>query len=246
MFKIQKDKLGKIAAFLLVISFLVYIFFFSIDNLNYKIILQEKEKLILALFSTLYISIVTLLISLISGFIFYLFQNINNVFFRTLSKILREIIMGTPLLVMIFLIVYVFGIRIQIYNKTMLGIIALSLYMTPYMANSYEAAMSIITERQYLVMELYDFNFFQKYRYIILPQIIKPFLPSMINNLSIIIKGSALLKIISVGEIAYIITVISNKSYASIEGYLVMWIMYLIITIPLSLLASHFAKRFSV
>jgi ABC-type amino acid transport system permease subunit len=68
----------------------------------------------------------------------------------------------------------------------------------------------------------------------------------MINNLSIIIKGSALLKIISVGEIAYIITVISNKSYASIEGYLVMWIMYLIITIPLSLLASHFAKRFSV
>jgi His/Glu/Gln/Arg/opine family amino acid ABC transporter permease subunit len=246
LFKIQKDKLGKIAAFLLVISFLVYIFFFSIDNLNYKIILQEKEKLILALFSTLYISIVTLLISLISGFIFYLFQNINNVFFRTLSKILREIIMGTPLLVMIFLIVYVFGIRIQIYNKTMLGIIALSLYMTPYMANSYEAAMSIITERQYLVMELYDFNFFQKYRYIILPQIIKPFLPSMINNLSIIIKGSALLKIISVGEIAYIITVISNKSYASIEGYLVMWIMYLIITIPLSLLASHFAKRFSV
>lgn len=246
MFKIQKDKLGKIAAFLLVISFLVYIFFFSIDNLNYKIILQEKEKLILALLSTLYISIVTLLISLISGFIFNLFQNINNVFFRTLSKILREIIMGTPLLVMIFLIVYVFGIRIQIYNKTMLGIIALSLYMTPYMANSYEAAMSIISERQYLVMELYDFNFFQKYRYIILPQIIKPFLPSMINNLSIIIKGSALLKIISVGEIAYIITVISNKSYASIEGYLVMWIMYLIITIPLSLLASHFAKRFSV
>ncbi|MDC7249633.1 MAG: ABC transporter permease subunit, partial [Sphaerochaetaceae bacterium] len=147
---------------------------------------------------------------------------------------------------MIFLIVYVFGIRIQIYNKTMLGIIALSLYMTPYMANSYEAAMSIISERQYLVMELYDFNFFQKYRYIILPQIIKPFLPSMINNLSIIIKGSALLKIISVGEIAYIITVISNKSYASIEGYLVMWIMYLIITIPLSLLASHFAKRFSL
>ncbi|MCY1153058.1 MAG: ABC transporter permease subunit [Sphaerochaetaceae bacterium] len=246
MFKIQKDKLGKIAAFLLVISFLVYIFFFSIDNLNYKIILQEKEKLILALLSTLYISIVTLLISLISGFIFNLFQNINNVFFRTLSKILREIIMGTPLLVMIFLIVYVFGIRIQIYNKTMLGIIALSLYMTPYMANSYEAAMSIISERQYLVMELYDFNFFQKYRYIILPQIIKPFLPSMINNLSIIIKGSALLKIISVGEIAYIITVISNKSYASIEGYLVMWIMYLIITIPLSLLASHFAKRFSL
>ncbi len=230
----------------MVIIFFVYILFFSIDNLNYKIIFQDKEKLLLALLATLYISLLTLIISLVSGFIFYLFQNIKNVFFRTLSKILRETIMGTPLLVMIFLIVYVFGIRLKIYNKTVLGIIALSLYMTPYMANSYESAMSIISERQYLVMELYDFSLYQKYRYIIIPQIIKPLIPSMINNLSIIIKGSALLKIISVGEIAYVITVISNKSYASIEGYLIMWIMYLIITIPLSLIASHFSKRFSV
>lgn len=65
----------------------------------------------------------------------------------------------------------------------------------------------------------------------------------MINNLSSIIKGSALLKIISVSEISYMITVISNKNYASIEGYLVMWALYLVITIPLSLLAAYLGRR---
>jgi len=243
LFKNQKDKISKFSAFILVGVFLLYILFFSIKDLNYQLILEEKEKLILALISTLYISVTTLIISIITGFLFYLLNNSKSVFLKTLTSSIREIIMGTPLLVMIFLIVYVFGIRIQIYNKELLGIIALSLYMTPYMANSFESALSIIDERQYLVIKLYNFTFFQKYRYIILPQLIKPLLPSLINNLSIIIKGSALLKIISVYEIAYVITVISNKSYASIEGYLVMWIMYLIITIPLSLLASFLSKR---
>lgn len=51
------------------------------------------------------------------------------------------------------------------------------------------------------------------------------------------------MKIVSVSEISYVITVISNKSYAAIEGYLVMWVMYLIITIPLSLLASYIGRR---
>lgn len=145
---------------------------------------------------------------------------------------------------MVFLVVYVFGIRVDITNKELLGIIALSIYMIPYIANSFESAIEVISDKQFIVMDLYNFSFYQKYVYVIFPQIIKPLLPSLLNNLSNIIKGSALLKIISVSEIAYVITVISNKTYASIEGYLIMWIMYLIITIPLSLIAKYLAKRF--
>lgn len=72
----------------------------------------------------------------------------------------------------------------------------------------------------------------------ILPQMVKPLLPAFINHLSGIIKGSALLKVVSFPEIAYVITVIAAKNWASVEGYLVMWIAYLAVTIPLSLLAQ--------
>jgi ABC-type amino acid transport system permease subunit len=68
----------------------------------------------------------------------------------------------------------------------------------------------------------------------------------MLNNLSSIIKGSALLKIVSVSEISYTITVISNENYAVVEGYLIMWIMYLMITIPLSMLAKNIGRRYEI
>ena len=57
----------------------------------------------------------------------------------------------------------------------------------------------------------------------------KTMLPALINHLSGIIKGTALL--------------ISSKNWASVEGYLVMWMMYLIITIPLSILAQLIGRR---
>lgn len=243
MSKNQNNIKAFIISLFIVVAFLIYLIFFSIDNLNYMIFLNEKDNLIEALFSTLFISLITLFISLIGGFVFYILLHVKNNYIRYFAQIIREVIIGTPLLVMIFLVVYVFGIRANISDKQSLGILALSVYMIPYVANSFEAAIEIINEKQFIVMDLYNFSFFEKYVYVIFPQIIKPLLPSMLNNLSNIIKGSALLKIISVTEIAYVITVISNKTYASIEGYLVMWLMYLMITIPLSLIAKYLAKR---
>ncbi|SHH98299.1 polar amino acid transport system permease protein [Clostridium grantii DSM 8605] len=243
---INGELIQKILAYVIVIIAFGIILFTATDNLRYDLILKEMNLLVNALYTTLWVSVLTLIISMVSGFMFYVFMNSENAFLRTITNLMKEIVMGTPLLVMIFLVVYVLGVRLGINEKLALGILALTCYMTPYIANAYETASAVVDEDQYTVMNLYHFNGWQKYRYIIIPQMIKPLIPSMINNLSSIIKGSALLKIVSVSEISYIITVISNKSYAAIEGYLVMWVMYLIITIPLSLLARYVGRRFSV
>lgn len=236
--------LSKLGAYLL-----IFLIFFKIilnvsDHPNYNLILYQYSKLLRGFKITLIISIITLFISLISGFIFYILMENKNIFLNTFINIVKEIILGTPLIVMIFLVVYVFGVRIKITNKLILGIAALSFYMTPYIANSYKAGSAVISKEQKIIMELYNFNFYTKYKYIIIPQMIKPLIPLLINNFSSIIKGSALLKIISVTEISYMITVISNKNYAAIEGYIIMWIMYLSITIPLSLLANKIGRRY--
>jgi len=231
-------------AYGIIIAFFIFILLTATDSLRYDLILNERLKLVSALFTTLLISVITLFVSIISGFIFFLGMNSKNVFINTLVNGFKEVVMGTPLLVMIFLVVYVFGVKVGVNQKLILGTVALSLYMTPYIANSYKTASAVVDKDQHLVMDLYHFSLWQKYRYVIIPQMIKPIIPSVVNNLSSIIKGSALLKIVSVPETSYIITVISNKSYASVEGYLVMWVMYLIITIPLSLLASYLGRRF--
>ncbi|BDZ78335.1 amino acid ABC transporter permease [Claveliimonas bilis] len=234
-----------IAAFGIFAALILYILFHTTDNPRYHLILDERGMLLEALWNTLYISLISLVLCMAAGFLFYLLLNSRIQLIKAIAVIFREIIMGTPMLVMVFLMVYVFGNLIGVSDKVVLGITALTVYTMPYVANSYESAASVIDKDQYVVMELYHFSGVQKYLYVIFPQIAKPMLPALINHLSGIIKGSALLKIVSVPEISYVLTAISSKNWASIEGYLVMWLMYLIITIPLSVLAQYAGRRLS-
>ena len=234
-----------IAAFGIFAALILYILFHTTDNPRYHLILDERGMLLEALWNTLYISLISLVLCMAAGFLFYLLLNSRIQLIKAIAVIFREIIMGTPMLVMVFLMVYVFGNLIGVSDKVVLGITALTVYTMPYVANSYESAASVIDKDQYVVMELYHFSGVQKYLYVIFPQIAKPMLPALINHLSGIIKGSALLKIVSVPEISYVLTAISSKNWASIEGYLVMWLMYLIITIPLSVMAQYAGRRLS-
>ncbi len=216
---------------------------FSTDNPQYHLIFNSGELLLQAFWGTIYVSIVTLVGTLILGFVLFMMMRSKIVILRAISNVFNEIIMGTPLLVMIFLIVYVFGAVIGYNDKLILGIIALILYNAPYVANAYETTAAVVDNDQYTVMDLYQFKWYQRYIYIIIPQMIKPFIPSLINNLSSVIKSSSLLNIISITEITYIISTIAQRNFAFIEGYYVMWIMYLVVTIPLSLIAKYIGKK---
>ncbi len=239
------DSLQYIAVILIFTIIVGIALAFTIDDPRYDLILSSKSLLIKSFFTTIWISLVTLVGALIIGFALFVMLRSKITIIRAFAEVFNEIIMGTPLLVMIFLVVYPLGQVIAINDKLFLGILAMILYNSPYVANAYESTAAVVTPEQYIVMDLYQFKWYQKYLYVILPQMVKPFIPSLVNNLSSVIKGSALLNIIAVGEITYISTVISNRTYAVIEGYYIMWLMYLVMTIPLSLLARYIGKKVS-
>lgn len=218
---------------------------FTLENPRYDLILSSGNLLIKSFFYTIGLSLVTLFFALIFGFVLFVMNRSQMVFVKATARVFGEIIMGTPLLVMIFLVVYPLGQVLSIGSKVCLGVLAMVLYNSPYIANAYESTAAVVGSEQYTIMSLYDFKWHQRYRYIILPQIIKPFIPSLVNNLSSVIKGSALLNVIAIGEITYMTTIVANRSYAIIEGYYVMWVLYLLVTIPLSLLASYVGKKVS-
>ena len=66
------------------------------------------------------------------------------------------------------------------------------------------------------------------------------------NNFSMIIKGSALLNVLSYNELYYAIRVAQSKTFAFVEGYILMWILYLLITIPLSQATKYIEKRWAL
>ncbi len=242
----MKQQSTKLQYTLVIICFTILIgiaLAFTTDNPRYDLILSSKSLLANAFLTTIFLSISSLALALVLGFVLWAMSRSKIIILRAIANVFSEIIMGTPQLVMIFLVVYPFGSFIQCNDKLLLGILSLVLYNAPYIANAYEATASVVGAEQYIVMDLYHFKWYQKYRYIILPQMVKPFIPSLVNQLSSVIKASSLLNIIAIQEITYITTSVATRSYAIIEGYYIMWIMYLIVTIPLSLIAKYIARK---
>jgi polar amino acid transport system permease protein len=167
-------------------------------------------------------------------------------YLKAFTNVFTEIIYGTPLLVLVVVSAFVIGPAFNIYQRNLAGIIALIIYITPYMKNVYQSAFSSIGNDQYMAMDLFGFTSFQKYRYIIIPQVIRILMPPLMNNFSLIIKGSALLNVLSFNELYYSIIIAQSKTFAFVEGYLLMWVLYLIITIPLSQLTKYIERKWSL
>lgn len=221
------------------------------SQLEFNLITDRFGPLILeGFFNTIWVSIVVLIGSMILGFIFYL-MSISKIpyfgaYLKAFTNVFTEIIYGTPLLVLIVVSAFVIGPAFDIYQRNLAGILALILYISPYMKNVYQSSFSAIGKDQYMAMDLFGFSQFQRYRYIIIPQVIRILMPPLMNNFSLIIKGSALLNILSFNELYYSILIAQSKTFAFVEGYLLMWGIYLIITIPLSQLTKYIERKWSL
>lgn len=192
---------------------------------------------------TVVASLITLFLSIIVGFGLYLLSSSKTLYLKYLGDIFNDFVFGSPLVVFVLIVFYFIAVPTRLDNRFIAGVIALSLYMAPYMKNMFEGAMKTIDQTQYQAMTVFGFSTYQKYRYIILPQLIRVIIPTLIGNLTFIVKGSSLLNFISVPELYNQITTAQSNTYAVVEGYLLMLILYLIITIPLIRLTRYFERK---
>jgi polar amino acid transport system permease protein len=196
--------------------------------------------------NTIWVSLISLVGSVILGFIFYLMTRSSLRFFKAFTDVFTEIIYGTPLLVMIMIMAFVIGPAFGTFNRTFMGTMGLIIYITPYMTNIFKSTFGSISEDQYMAMDLFGFTGYQRYRYIIIPQVVRMLMPPLMNNFSLIIKGSALLNVITYRELFYEIAQMTNNNFRFVEGFLTMWGLYLLITIPLSQMTKYIDRRYGL
>ena len=231
-------------AIIFFLALIVYVIFIRDANFTLQPLYEDYGNLIFqGILNTLYVSFISLFGSLILGFIMYLMSISKYFFFRALVDVFTEIIYGTPLLVMIILMAFLIGPAFGNFNRPFLGITGLILYISPYMKNVFQSSFSSIPKEQYMAMDLFGFTGWQRYQYIIIPQVIKVLMPPLMNNFSLIVKGSALLYVLAYSELYYAINIIQSRTFLFVEGYILLWGMYLLITIPLSQLSKWLERK---
>jgi polar amino acid transport system permease protein len=233
-------------AILTIIAFVLFVAYRQTSALVFSGYDKYSDLILKGFLNTIILSFIALTGSMILGFILYLLQKSKFKYFNAMDDVFTEIIYGTPLLVLIIIMAFLIGPAFNVENFNNMGILAIIIYMAPYMKNVFKSGFSSISEEQYMAMDLFGFTAIQRYIYIIIPQVIRILMPPLMNNFSLIIKGSALLYVISYPELFQRILSAQSRTFLYVEGYLLLWLLYLIITIPLSQLTKLIERKWSL
>lgn len=240
----MKKFINYVLAISIFLALIIYVIFARNADFTLAPLYEDFGGLIFqGLLNTLYVSFISLFGSLIFGFFMYLLFISKSLFFRALVDVFTEIIYGTPLLVMIVLMAFLIGPAFGNFNRPFLGITGLILYISPFMKNVFQSSFSSIPKEQYMAMDLFGFTPRQRYQFIIIPQVIKVLMPPLMNNFSLIVKGSALLYVLAYAELYYAINIVQSRTFLFVEGYILLWGLYLVITIPLSQLSKWLERK---
>ncbi|MCC6235306.1 MAG: amino acid ABC transporter permease [Verrucomicrobiales bacterium] len=154
-----------------------------------------------------------------------------------------ELIRGTPFLVQILILFYVVAQAAGVQSRVVVGTTALALFAGAYITEIIRSGIDSIAESQWETARALGLTTRQTYRWVVFPQAARQVLPPLTGQWVSLIKDSSLLSVIGLGEFALNAQQANAITYSTLESYLVLAAGYLLLTLPLSLLARHLERR---
>lgn len=137
-----------------------------------------------------------------------------------------DFIRGTPLLIQIFLVYFALPVIGLSLPEFWAGVIALSLNAAAFISEIVRAGVGSIERGQSEAARSIGMNHGQILVYILLPQSLRAVLPPITNELITLVKGSALLSVISVYELTRAGQGIIAVRFAPLEIFLLISVFY--------------------
>lgn len=145
---------------------------------------------------------------------------------RWAARAYVEVMRGTPILVILFLLYYGGPSIGLLLDPVPAGIIGLGAYSAGFFAEIFRAGFQSIPEGQMEAARMLGMSRSHIVRRIQIPQMLALIVPPSTNQLILLIKESALLSIITVAELTKNATQMANETFAVVEPYLGVALLY--------------------
>ena len=202
--------------------------------------LTNLKFLLSGLTTTIFISLISIVISMILGMLVALPSLSKNKFLSYFNIAYVEIVRAVPLLVLILWVYYGLPIMTGIsFSPFVSGIIALSISESAFQAEIFRAGINSIRKAQWEAGSSLGLSFLNKLRFVIMPQAIKNILPAIGNQFVYVLKMSSLVSIIGIGDLTRKANELVVTTYRPLEIYTFLIFEYLI----LILIVSYFVRK---
>ena len=193
---------------------------------------------------TISISIFSIIISLIVGFLISLLGISSKKYLRICNRVFVEIIRSIPLLVLLLWVYYglpiIFGISL---TPFVAGILSLSISDSAFEAEIFRAGIESIPNGQHEASKSLGLNSWQKMRLIIFPQALRNVLPPIGNQFVYIVKMSSLVSIVGLADLTRKANELVVSVYRPLEIYSFLVLEYLILILIISYFVRLLEKK---
>lgn len=233
----------------------------------------SANVLLQGFFTTIKLSIWATLFAVIIGVTIGLMRVSPRLFFRLIGRTYIETIRNTPPLVLIFVFYYFLSDQLMMFlgvedyfratapssQKTLAflfatpglisqffsGVLTLALFQGAYIAEIVRAGIQAVNKGQWEAGQALGLTRWRLMRFIILPQATRIMLPPLANEFINTIKWSSIVSIISIQELTFQGLQVMASTQATIEVWLTISFMYLILCLSLSLVVRKIETALS-
>lgn len=214
-----------------------------LKTFNFRIIWEYMPLFLEGLGNTFFISIVSIFLAIIVGIIACSCRISGWKVIKYPAIAYIEVVRSTPLLVQIYFFYFglpTLGIRIP---ELQTGILALMLNSGAYIAEIIRAGINSVPSGQMEAGMSSGLNYFQRMRFVILPQALGVTIPPLLGQSIVLVKDSALLSFISVAELTRSGQVMTSERFMPSEAFFTVAFFYLCIYFCLKAFSDWSQKK---
>lgn len=212
-------------------------------KLNFEFMVRYLPWYIDAAKLTVKISFWGILFSLVVGVICAVLRYYRIPVLHRIVSVYIEISRNTPLLVQLFFLYFGLPKIGIVWSAEVCAIVGLTFLGGSYMAESIRSGLESIEKTQIESAESLGMGELMTMKEVILPQALAVSVPGLCANLIFLIKETSVVSGIALADLMYVTKDLIGLYYETDEALLMLVAAYLIILLPISILASILERR---
>jgi polar amino acid transport system permease protein len=195
---------------------------------------------------TIAVSGISLVLGTLFGFLLGIVRASKNRLFKAIIGVYVDVIRGTPFVVQIFIVFFIFpewGIQLEAFPAAILSLTVLgSAFICEIVAGGIQA----VSKGQWEAAVSSGLTVYQQLRYVILPQSLQTILPPLVGQYVLLIKDSSVVSVIGVVELTRVGWVTVVRIPEGLMVFSLVGILYFVISYPLIRLSNRLEKKLAV
>lgn len=185
----------------------------------------------------------------------------RSLFLRQVARLYIEVVRGVPIIVLLLYVAFVFApalvaayngladwigaeqVRTRDFPLLYRAVIALAIGYSAFIAEVFRAGLQSVDPGQIEAADALGLSRWNRFRFVVFPQAIRTILPPLGNDFVAMVKDSSLVSVLGVLDVTQLGKVIAASNFRYFETYNVVALIYLTMTVTLSLLLRRLERH---